>query len=59
MMPRDDRDPFRRLSAREVPSSARWSNSGRQMDDDAARRAQRKSQEAELQRAREKGKDRR
>jgi len=56
---RDERDPFRRLSAREVPDSARWSNSGRRMDEDAARRAQRKSQEAELQRARAKGKDKR
>jgi hypothetical protein len=54
-----DRDPFRKLSAREVPDSARWSNSGRRMDEDAARRAQRKSQEAELQRARAKGKDKR
>jgi hypothetical protein len=54
-----DRDPFRKLSAREVPSSARYSNSGRRMDDDAALRAQRKAQEAELQRARQKGKDRR
>jgi hypothetical protein len=58
-MPRDDRDPFRRLSAREVPESARWSNSGRRMDDEAARRAERKAQEAALQRAQQKGKDRR
>lgn len=54
-----DRDPFRRLSAREVPESARWSNSGRRMDDEAARRAERKAQEAALQRAQQKGKARR
>lgn len=53
-----DRDPFRKLSAREVPSSARYSNSGRRMDDDAALRAQRKAQEAALQRAQQKGKTR-
>lgn len=57
-MPRDDRDPFRKLSGRDIPDSARWSNSGRRMDDEAARRAQHKAQEAELQRARAKGKDR-
>jgi hypothetical protein len=51
-----DRDPFRRLSAREVPDSARYSNSERRMDDDAALRAQRKAQEAALQRAQQKGK---
>lgn len=55
-MPRDDRDPFRRLSAREVPDSARWSNSAGRLDDDAARRAQHKAQETSFQRAKEKGK---
>jgi hypothetical protein len=42
-MRREDRDPFRRLSAKEVPSSARWSASGRHMTEDEARHAQRRA----------------
>lgn len=42
-MRRDDRDPFRRLSAKEIPSSARWSTSGRHMSEDEARNAQRRA----------------
>lgn len=52
-----DRDPFRRLSAREVPDASRWSNAGRRMDEEEARRAARRAEEARLQRALQKGRD--
>ena len=56
---RETRDPFRRLSAREVPDKARWSNSGRKMDEGAARTAARRAEEQRLARAAAKDKGRR
>ncbi len=41
-----ERDPFRPLSARVMPEAAKWSLSGRKMDDEAALRAARKTDEA-------------
>jgi hypothetical protein len=42
-----ERDPFRPLSARVMPEAAKWSHSGRKMDDEAALRAARKAGSAQ------------